>query len=298
MPNRSARFVSAMFASILAGATLTTTSHGETVAADDCLSGPKGQTPAGGHWYYRVEHSTKRHCWYLREEGDNLSQAAPRNTSPPAKPPPPEADPTMQQSVANAHAELPAQTYRNEAPNSVLPANTAGLNDTQRANAPDSNAPFSVVASRWPESSGVNSASDSQPATANLAANTPANIVAAPPPAVAAVTLAAADSSSQGQRGPVSTLLVAIAGALALAGIAASLFFKFGRAPHPQSIEVRTRRSSIRESTDDDRIALADHRGAHVLRPRTHISRGFGEAGDPSDRIAEFYSQISKRTPR
>ena len=140
MPNRTAKFVSAIFASILAGAPLTTISHSATVAADDCLSGPKGQTPAGGHWYYRIERATKRHCWYLGEEGDKLSQAAPQNTSPSAKPPSPEADTAMQQSVANAHAELPAQADRNEAPNSALPANAAGSNDTLRANAPDANA--------------------------------------------------------------------------------------------------------------------------------------------------------------
>ena len=300
MPSRSARFVSAIFASILAGAPLATTSHSETVAADNCLSGPKDQTPPGGHWYYRIEHSTKRHCWYLREEGDQLSQAASQNTPAQntpasAKPLPPEADTAMQQSVANARAELPAQTYRYETPNPVLPANAAGLNGIPRANAPDANAPLSVVASRWPEPSGVNSASGPQLATGNLATNTPANAIAAPPPVVAAVTLVAADSSSQSRPGPILTPLVAIAGALVLAGIAAGLLFKFGRAPHPRSGAVRARRGPIRELTDDDRIALSDHRGAHALPHRARISRGFGDASDPNDRIAEFFSRISQR---
>ena len=293
MPNRSARFLSAIFASILAGAPLTTTSHGETVAADNCFSGPKDQTPPGSHWYYRIEHPTKRHCWYLREEGDKLSQAAPPNTSASAKPLPPAADTTMQKSVANARAELPAQTYRNEAPNPVLPANAAGLNDTLRANAPDANAPLSVVASRWPEPSGVSSASGPRPATGNLAANTPANAIAAPPPAAAAVTLVAADSSSQGRPGSIPMLLAAVVGALALAGITANLFLSRARRH-----EGRARRGLIRESTDDDSIALSEQRGAHVLRHRTHFfSHGFGEAGDPNDRIAEFYSRISERAP-
>jgi hypothetical protein len=199
--------------------------------------------------------------------------------------------------VANARAELPAQTYRNEVPNPVLPANAAGLNDILRANAPDANAPLSVVASRWPEPSGVSSASDPRLATGNLAANTPANAIAGPPPAVAAVTLATADSSSQNQLGSIPTLLAAIVGALALAGIAASLLFKFGRASHPRSGAVRAPRGPIRESTDDDSIALPDHRSAHVFPRRGPISRGFGEASDPNDRIAEFYSRISGRAP-
>jgi hypothetical protein len=292
MPNRTAKFASAIFASMLAGTALTTISHGATVAADDCLSGPKGQTPAGGHWYYRIEPITKRHCWYLGEERDKLSQAAPPNTSASAKLLPPESDTAMQQSVANARAELPAQTYYNEPPNPVLPANAAGLNDTLRAHAPDANAPLSVVASRWPEPSGVE-ASGLRLATGNLAANTPANTIAAPPPVVGAVTLATADPSSQSRPSSVPMLLAAVVGALALAGITASLIFKFDRAPHPRSGEIRARRGAIRESTDDDSIALPDRRGAHVLPHRAQISRGFGEASDPSDRIAEFFSRIS-----
>ncbi len=294
MPNRSARFVSAIFASILAGAPLTTTSHSETVAADDCLAGPKGPTPAGSHWYYRIEHPTKRHCWYLREEGDKLSQTAPQTTSPSARLPPPEAEPAMQQSVANAHAELPAQSYRNGTPNPALPTNVAGLNDALRANASDANGPLSVVASRWPEPSGETPASVPRPPTGNVAANTPANVVAAPPPVVAPVTLAVADTS-QSPSGSIPMLLAAVVGALALAGISASLFFKLGRA---RRARVRARRGPIRYSTDDDRITLSDRRGADVLPQRSRFSRGFGEARDPNDRTAEFFSRISERAPR
>lgn len=296
MPNRTAKFASAIFAYMLASAALTTISHGATVAADDCLSGPKGQTPASGHWYYRIEPVTRRHCWYLGEERGKLSRAAPPNTSASAKLLPPEADTAMQQSVANARAELPAQTYPNQPPNPVLPANAAGLNDTLRANAPDANAPLSVVASRWPEPSGVE-ASGPRRAAGNLAANTPANAIATPPPVVAAVTLAAADSSSQSRPGSVAMLVTAVAGALALAGIAASLIFKFGRAPHPRSGELRAHRGPIRESTDDDSIVLSSYPGADTLRRRPQFFRGPGEATDPSDRIAEFFSRISGRAP-
>jgi hypothetical protein len=294
MPNRTAKFVSAVFASILAGAPLTTTSHSETVATDDCLAGPKGPTPAGSHWYYRIDHPTNRHCWYLREEGDKLSQAAPQNTSPSAKLSPPEAETAMQQSVANAHAELPAQSYRNETSNPALPANAAGLNDTFRANAPHANTSLSVVASRWPEPSGVSPASGPRLATANVSANTSANVIAATPPVVAPVTLTVADTS-QRPPGSIPMLLAAVVGALALAGISASLIFRFGRARRGQ---VRARRGPIRDSTDDDRIALSDQRAAPVLPRRTRFSRGFGEAGDPNDRFAEFFSQISERAAR
>ncbi len=73
MANRTAKFVSAIFASVLAGAPLATLSHNAARAADDCLAAPKDETPEGGHWYYRIDHASKRQCWYLREEGEKLS---------------------------------------------------------------------------------------------------------------------------------------------------------------------------------------------------------------------------------
>jgi hypothetical protein len=33
--------------------------------AEDCAAGPKGASPPGQHWYYRVDRATHRHCWYL-----------------------------------------------------------------------------------------------------------------------------------------------------------------------------------------------------------------------------------------
>src|SRR5258707_14496402 len=106
MPNRTAKFVSAIFASLLAGAAFATISHGTADAADDCLSGPKGETPEGSHWYYRVDRLTKRHCWYLRGENEKLSQAAPPVTASPAKPVAAKPETTMQRSVADARAEV------------------------------------------------------------------------------------------------------------------------------------------------------------------------------------------------
>jgi len=74
MPNRTAKCASAIFAGFLAGAPLTIISYGAAGADDECLSSPKEQTSQGGHWYYRIDHATKRHCWYLREEGEKLSK--------------------------------------------------------------------------------------------------------------------------------------------------------------------------------------------------------------------------------
>jgi hypothetical protein len=78
-------------------------------AVDDCLIEPKHQTPRGGHWYYRFDHNRK--CWYLGDEGQQVSQTgSPRplaSSSPPLPQRQTEAAPT---SLADAHAELQVAT--------------------------------------------------------------------------------------------------------------------------------------------------------------------------------------------
>jgi hypothetical protein len=303
MPNRTAKFVSAIFVSILAGAPLATISHSETVAADNCLSGPKGETPAGSHWFYRVERSTKRHCWYLRQEDGRLSQAAPQNILPSAKPPSPPPERATQHSVANARAELSAQTNVNDEANTAWPANAAGLNDSPRADTPDANAMSAVVASRWPEPSGVSSAFSQRPAPGRLADNAPTRPMTMSAPAVAAVTDAAADSSSQSQPdsqsqpGSIAKLFVAIIAAVAFFGIMASLILTFSRARRPRRTAVRARRGPVWETTDDDRIVLSDYPDADPLPRRPHFARAVGEASDPDDRMAQFLAKMTGRAP-
>jgi hypothetical protein len=152
MPTQTAKFVSAVFAGILATIPLTIASHGETPAPDNCLSSPKGDAPAGNHWFYRIDQSTKRHCWYLRAQGDRISQGAPQNILPSPKPPP-QTDTVVQRSLADAHAELPAQTNRNDAPNTDLPPATADWNAAPRANATNANAGSAAMPSSWPQPS-------------------------------------------------------------------------------------------------------------------------------------------------
>ena len=37
-------------------------------AADECLDAPNSSAPTGSHWYYRLERSTQRKCWYVGPE--------------------------------------------------------------------------------------------------------------------------------------------------------------------------------------------------------------------------------------
>jgi len=38
---------------------------GSNVRAEDCLAAPNGASPAGQHWYYRIDRVKQRKCWYL-----------------------------------------------------------------------------------------------------------------------------------------------------------------------------------------------------------------------------------------
>src|SRR5579862_4790597 len=103
MPSRTAKFVFAIFVTILASSPFTMMTRGEPVTTDSCLTSPTGDTPPGSHWRYHADHINKRNCWYLRGE-DGQVQALPQNSAHAAAPtaPPPLAKP----SIADARAEL------------------------------------------------------------------------------------------------------------------------------------------------------------------------------------------------
>ena len=158
MSRRTAKFVSALFASLFAGTPLVTVSHGATEAADSCLSGPKGTAPQGRHWYYRVDRATKRNCWYLGVQGEKIARAAAENPALLVRADPPLAAPSKNadtdKSIANARAEWPfPQTRIEQAPSSLAPQRTPAAPDAaeinQRANAGDAGDQRSVVATRW-----------------------------------------------------------------------------------------------------------------------------------------------------
>jgi hypothetical protein len=300
MPSRTAKFALAIFVSLLAGAPLTTISYSAASAANDCLSGPKDETPEGSHWYYRIDRATKRHCWYLREEVGRPLQITAPNSPPSAKPPSPKAEATTQRTIADARAELLPQT-RVEPENSIIAgqqgpaatASVAGMENNRRANTREANMLSPVIASRWPDQSGANPSTNPAPDAGNPAARSTSR---APPPSVrAAGQHAAADLPLQTSAYSVPVRLAVLMGALALAGIIASAILKPRRPRRPRQAKVRVRRDTIWEPTDDDRIVLSAPPGADVLPRRTGFARD--RTGNRDDRIAEFFSQLSWRAP-
>ncbi len=284
MPNRTAKFLSTIVAGCLAGAALTGVSRGATPepAADTCLSGPKDQAPSGSHWYYRIDRATKRHCWYIGTQHDvrtqtapsNVASTAPSKVAPSAVPSAPKAEAAMPGTVVNAHAELTASQTRGaqeasaagQAP-SAAPAGATGIGNSAAANAVDADAQRSLIATRWPDQSATDAADDPDPATDNSGASTQPKSVAPPPPAtplaatpVTATPLATAEAPSEKQSGSIRTLLIVIAGALALAGLVGGAIVRFGG-----------RRRTDQRDTEDDRSEMwdavrADHRSRPVFQ--------------------------------
>jgi hypothetical protein len=299
MSNRTAKFVSALFVSVLAGVPLTTISQS---AVDDCLSGPRDETPEGSHWYYRIDRATKRHCWYLREEGGKPLQITAPNSPSSAKPASPKAEATMQRSIADARAALPPQTrvrpennlFAGQQITAAVP-NGAGMENNQPASAGDANMLSSVIASRWPSEPGANPSTDPAPDAGERTPRANPTLRVQPPTVFAAGQYAVADLLSQTSAYSVPIRLAALMGALALAGIIASVALKPGGPRRPRQAKIRVRRGTIWEPTDDDRIVLSAPADADVPSRRTGRTRD--RTGDRDDRIAEFFWQLSRRAP-
>jgi hypothetical protein len=297
MPGRTAKFVSTVFVSILAGTAVATLPCSAARAADDCLAAPKDQTPEGSHWYYRIEHGTKRHCWYLRTEGEKLSQATPSNASPSATPAAPKEETPAQRSISDARAELPPQAMIEQPNRSNVLMPTPLANVPAIANTASPELSRSLIASRWPETSSASPVAAPSAAPDNPVAQAPPNPAPVPPQAVAAATPAAPDASSPAKTSSIPLLLSAVSGALALAGITASVVFKLaGQRPLRQA-KLRLRRDAIWEPTDDDRIVLSADPVEDVLPRRPGFARDIGRGSDGNDRVADFFEQLTGRRP-
>jgi hypothetical protein len=321
MSSRTAKFVSAIFATLLAGASFVSASHGAPAEAETCLAGPKGAAPAGGHWYYRVDRATKRSCWYIGEAkaktSGKIARAAPEASPPPtdSASAPKKADTGTPPSIADARAEWPLPSSRGgpegsvyTAPRPLATVSGAIRPETDAGAKPgDAGAQGSVIGSRWPELAGVASTSANPgPSVDNSAATPPVDATAtpptaklAPPAAVAALPVAAADAPpTERPVGSVQMLLIAILSALALAGVLASPIFRLGSGRRNNGRvdrrvnwdPVRTDRTSLSDEARADRST-----GKFGLLPQGSLPRELRTADDADDRIAQLLSRPPRR---
>jgi hypothetical protein len=301
MPSRTAIFVSAFLVNILAGLPLAMVAHGEPADAEGCLSAPWGDAPAGSHWRYHVDHVNKRNCWYLRRQGSEQSEALPQtqnSTAAPksSTPPSPPAKPT----ISDARAELRPQSARE--PANSPPANVAGnpanaaVNETGPANGPVWNA-TAAVATRWPDLSAAAAGSvpSAAPATTTAANDTPQ--LPADPAQAILPSIPFAHLSVPVRRETIWTLIAAIIGALACAGMAA-LFSRRGRTRRLRRRVAHSARGSVSETTDDDRIILSDHPYPDKADYRPRFGRSVGAAAASNGRKREFASSGARYARR
>jgi hypothetical protein len=267
MSIRSVKFIPALFAGVVAGGNLATTTdlraqvlttsaeaaiQAPQVAADSCLSAPKGATPAGSHWYYRLDRVTKRQCWYLREESDAAEDKFTR-AAPPASPPASTStaeEPAAQtrsisrksisdKSISDARAEWqpraeanpPARVERTAA--TVAPAPVVASNEP-RAAMPNVLAPAPLSSMRWNEATPTRASVN--PTDIQLAAATPpaaeppqAEEVQQRPAASQIAPVATMDAAPAKPTASLQKLLGVMATALALAGLTVSAIVRIGR---------------------------------------------------------------------
>ncbi len=126
-------------------------------ATAQCLAGPGAAAPRGQHWYYRVDRSNNRHCWYLdavglRIQAHEVSHPAQADAAKDpallqtvfgsAAPQPGEQPPEQPRDTAARRAQLPPAAAATPAASAVSAA--APAVQTAAAAAPE-------FAERWPQ---------------------------------------------------------------------------------------------------------------------------------------------------
>ena len=242
MTNLAVKFLSAVSVGIVASAPIAMIPLSAAGAAEECITTPKDETPPGKHWYYRIERGTKRHCWYLREEGETSSQAA---SSRPARRAAPEVAPDREtklaRSAADAHAELPLPQTLVEADLKISPTTPATSVDPRGAEQKLSNnaspeTAQSPLASRWPEPTGVFSSATERPISpsfvvasaapdANLDASADTDLTPKVPP----VAPTKVETSAMGTPASLGMLLLGTFGAVAVSWLTGSAIYRMAR---------------------------------------------------------------------
>ncbi|MGJ5142040.1 hypothetical protein ACQR1V_28935 [Bradyrhizobium oligotrophicum] len=239
-------------------------------AADECLAKPAG-TPAGKHWFYRIDRATKKQCWYLRDD-DREAKGASLVTRKLASQ---KERAQLSSTAANARAEI--QSSSRDAADEVkvvssTPTAAASVPATSAfpsvaafpaapppvaAPAPVASAPAagspdpvgaavneSAVATRWPDQSGTLQAAAEPGAprassyTLAAASDTSAAEAAAPAtPALAAADASPAVTIGMSGDDASKTRMFAFLGAVAIAGFSISVLFARARGRRQLRIE-------------------------------------------------------------
>jgi hypothetical protein len=251
MTNRAATLILVFSTSMIAGPSIAPILVSTADAADECLTKPKDGARPGQHWYYRLDRSTKRQCWYLREKDDASPQAA--------APAPAEKAASLERSngslsrpTADAYAAFTSPEGRPAGEAQIPPVTQtppdaradsrvdARVDEQDRSHDASPAAEQSPVASRWPDSTGVPSPAIEQPAASSFAvASATPDPTADAAPAGSEMPPSPADTPSAAVS--LQMLLLAAFGALAFSGLTggAIYFARARRRPQPDDATSR-----------------------------------------------------------
>jgi hypothetical protein len=240
MTNSSRRFSSTMIATLAVSVAVAII--GAADAAEPCLTTPKTGTPTGQHWFYRIESGTKRHCWYLGDEGKTSSRV-PTSDSARRAAPSPTSNKALARSTADARAEwqTPQALTEND---KDLAFPSEGLRPAVAPESPEQGAPVSTSTANpdrssevtgVPQPNGVAPSAGTPPATLSMEAtnapgtNTPETNTSTTTETTVASTAIIPTESENSVVGTIPFLIgltLIIVGALILLGIFASAVYR------------------------------------------------------------------------
>jgi hypothetical protein len=300
MASRTAKVASSIVAGFLAGIPLS--APYDAANAAECLTSPRQDSPQGQHWYYRIDHANNnRHCWYLRDEGGNASEAAPSDDSSQAPKPVMRTGEVPPHSLEDAHAEFPAPQPRVDAGATTGQTPAVAPSPLPLASNPPPAPPQgsvqddtqgSAIATRWP--SQLAAAASTTPApVASESAESDAD-AAAPPPAATPVP-APPPPALEKPSASLQMLFAVIIGALALAGLTASIIYRLGRG---RRLNVRQRRAAIWEGVDSGPRPPWVEPAIEQTAPRPSVARNSSPsvvAPERYEKIEEILAQLVKQ---
>jgi hypothetical protein len=301
MMNRATKILLVVLTSAIAGsiASMFVNTAG---AAEECLAKPKGETPQGQHWRYRIDRGTKRQCWYLRDKDDASSQAAVSVPSDKTASPDRKNETLLTRSTADAYAALSSSGSRSDGGSQIQPVTqTPSVNAGIDVNAsPHDDAPTSdqsPVATRWPDPTGVLSPSIERSTTSSFAVAS-----GTPDPTTDAAT-AGAEVSPTANASPTTVslqmLVLAAFGALAFSGLTGGAIYFARVRRRPQHDDATSRWPGWAPPDDAYRLyaPLSRVRPADSPRgPETHsVDRLTSSSSENGEEIAQLLARFANQ---
>jgi hypothetical protein len=237
MKARAATIVAAMIASLFFSANLSAapedteqqTNRNTEQQADTCLTSPRDYTPPGSRWRYRMERSSGRRCWFLKDDVEKTAGKAAEPSAAATEEPAARRKKQATRSLSDARAELsqtPVEPDTRPAPSAPAPAAGAPAVESSRP-AKSANMLAPAAATRWPDpmSPANSTASPSAPPAAPADQSAEQRSAPAAPPAAKPQVMPRAVPPMPITEKPLSLpmLITIIAGGLSVLGVLISL---------------------------------------------------------------------------